>query len=201
MKIFKSPVLTLLVLLVAAAPARAAGYIDPQQQTSLAFGERSYWLQPWRGDLDTVPGTVMRDAVGVNLHGDATQSARTVQLLAASGVRRARVEFGWNRMSFDDPSRLADPARLEALLRSLRDHGIRPLLLLNAHEGAPGPTRLLDLRVVAPAAAGARTLRLDAASARTVVAGRTGLNALDGSYKAADVLFTRVAADGTVTLS
>src|SRR3954469_17358206 len=139
MKIFKSPVLTLLVLLVAAAPARAAGYIDPQQQTSLAFGQRSFWVQPWRGYLDTVPGTVMRDAVGVNSTVDPAETPRTAEVLARAGVRRARVEIPWSAMSFDDPARLADLARIDAVLTALRANGIRPLILLNANQGAPGP--------------------------------------------------------------
>jgi hypothetical protein len=41
------------------APANPGGavtqYVDPMQQTALAFGARSHWLQPWRAYLDTVP--------------------------------------------------------------------------------------------------------------------------------------------------
>src|SRR3954452_9720810 len=120
MKSFKSPVLTLLVLLVAAAPARAAGYIDPQQQTSLAFGQRSFCLQPWRGYLDTVPGTVMRDAVGVNFNVVDAQVPRPAELLARAGVRRARVEIPWSAESFEHLARLADRGCVAMGLVALR---------------------------------------------------------------------------------
>jgi len=54
--------------------------------------------------------------------------------------------------------------------------------------------------VTAPAAAGSRTLQLDAATADAVVPGRTGLNAFD-DYKAAAILVTGVDAADRVTLS
>src|SRR3954449_9846366 len=169
MKSFKTTLLAVLVLLAVAAPTHAAGYIDQQNQTSLAFGQRSFWVQPWRGYLDTVPGTVMRDAVGINFNVDAAQAPRTAELLARAGVRRARVEIPWSGMSFEDPTQLADPARVDAALTALRSNGIRPLILLNANHGAPGPLKFQTVRTAAPAAAGARSVRLDAPSARGVV--------------------------------
>ena len=60
-------------------------------------------------------------------------------MLAAAGVRRARVEFGWDSMRYDDPARSRTPARSTRSSARSRRNGIRPLLLLNAHHGAPGP--------------------------------------------------------------
>ena len=65
--------------------------IDPSQQTAMPFGDRSHWLQPWRAYLDTVPASVLRNAVGINFNVDPGQARATARLLARSGFRRARV--------------------------------------------------------------------------------------------------------------
>jgi hypothetical protein len=173
--------------------------IDPRQQTEVPFGTRSHWFQPWRAYLDTVPATRLRDAIGINFNVEPSEAEATARMLAENGFRRARIEIGWNRMSYDDPGLLADRKRLQALVGALVRHGIRPLVLLNANHGVPCPVRRFTADFAAPAAAGARSVRLTAASAKQVVPGRSGL---DGpGYKAAGVLFTGVAPDGTATLS
>lgn len=175
--------------------------IDASQQTALDFGERSHWLQPWRAYLDTAPAQRLRGAVGINFNVDAAQAPATARLLARSGFKRARVEVGWGSLSYDDPRVISQAPELRARLEALKANGIRPLILLNANHGAPCPLRLFSAMITEPAPAGARTLSLDATTAAAVVPGKTGLNALDGSYKAADVLFTAVDRSGTATLS
>ncbi len=173
--------------------------IDPRQQTSLAFGERSHWLQPWRGYLDTPPATRLRDAIGINFNVEPEEAEATARLLSQSGFRRARVEFGWDSLSYEDPASLAHPDRFRTVLSALKQHGIRPLILLNANQGAPGPTRFFSVGLAQPAPAGARRVRLTPSTARLVAPGRSGLNAADG--KAADVLFTSIDASGVAVLS
>lgn len=172
--------------------------IDPRQ-AAVAFGERSHWLQPWRGYLDTPPATRLRDAIGINFNVEPGEAGATAQLLARSGFRRARVEFGWDSLSYRDPTRLRDPKRFRAILGALRRYRIRPLLLLNANHNAPGPTRFFTVRLAEAAPRGAREVRLTPATARRVQAGRSGLNDPDG--KAADVIFTAVRSDGAAALS
>ena len=174
--------------------------IDPAEQTSVEFGQRSHWAQPWRAYLDTVPGTRFRDAVGVNFNVDPEEAAATARLLASAGVRRARVEIGWGSFRYDDPARLVDPARYRTVLRALEANGIRPLILLNAHENLPCPTLTFDALLAASAHAGDRTVQLEPATAALVVPGRTGLSGL-GDSKAAGILFVSVAADGRAALS
>ena len=36
--------------------------VDPRQQTALAFGDRSHWLQPWKAYMETPPVTRLLDA-------------------------------------------------------------------------------------------------------------------------------------------
>jgi hypothetical protein len=173
--------------------------IDPRQQTAVAFGARSHWLQPWRAYLETVPATTLREAIGINFNVEPSEARATARMLATNGFRRARIEIGWSQMDYDDPARLRDTKRLRALVGALAQHGIRPLVLLNAHHGFPCPVRRFKAELAAPAEAGARSVRLTPTSARAVVPGRSGL---DGpGYKAAGVLFTGVSSDGIATLS
>lgn len=192
-------------LALAAIPANAqagslAEPIDPFQQTAFAFPERSHWLQPWRGYLETVPASRLRGAIGINYDPGPGQAPATARLLSASGFSRARIEEAWGSVSYADRSQLENLEEFRSWLVALRDHGIRPLILLNVNHGAPGPTRRFQARLVASAAQGAREVRVDAATANAIVPGRTGLDALN-VYKAAEILFTHVAADGTATLS
>ena len=184
--------------------ARFAGVverpIDPRQQTALGFGERSHWLQPWRAYLDTPPASRLRSALGINFDVSAEDAEPVARLLAASGFTRARVEIGWGEFAYHGPAALKHPALHVARLAALRRHGIRPLILLNAHHGAPCPLRSLSVQLRKPAPAGTRVVELDAASAASVVPGRTGLNAI-GSYKAAELLFTSVDGTGRAVLS
>jgi hypothetical protein len=177
------------------------GPIDRTQQTALSFGDRSHWLQPWRGYLDTVPATKLRDAIGINIDNAvaAGEVPALARLLAANGFRRARYEIGWGSIDYGNPAKLTDPASVSRVLKALKQHGIRPLILLNSNHVLPCPTRVFKVRVVAAARRGDRRIRIDRATMRAVVPGRSGLNAPDG--KAADVLFKDVKPDGTATLS
>jgi hypothetical protein len=174
--------------------------IEPRQQTALEFGERSHWLQPWRAYLDTVPGTRLRHGLGVNFNVAPSDAAATARLLAAAGIRRARVELSWGDFDFAHPTRLRNPEHVRLVFGALARHGIRPLVLLNANHTAPCPTRFFQARIVERAQKGDRTVRLDRRTAEAVVPGRTGLNRTDDG-KAADVLFTSVNGDGVASLS
>lgn len=172
---------------------------DPYQQTSLAFGDRSHWLQPWRGYVETLPAGRFLSAAGINFNVHPSKAQTIARLVARAGFRRARVEIGWCTIDYDDPSRIRDPAGIRTILRALRDNGLRPLVLLNAHHGCPGPLRQLEVRVTAPARAGDRVLELAPASVAQVVPGRTGLDSTS-TYKAAAFLFKAVSGT-TVTLA
>jgi hypothetical protein len=174
--------------------------IDSSQQTALAFGERSHWLQPWRAYLDTVPAQRLRGAAGIGFNVSAADAPATARLLARSGFKRARVEVGWGSLSYRDPAVISGIAELRAKLKSLKANRIRPLILLNANHGAPCPMRRFSVNIAAPAAAGQRAVMLDRRSAAAVVPGRTGLDALTPG-KAAGILITGVDPSGTATLS
>ncbi|MEI2702602.1 MAG: hypothetical protein V9E83_09410 [Baekduia sp.] len=173
--------------------------IDPVQQTAIGWCKRSYWLQPWRGYLDTRPASALGQGTGINMNAaiGAGDFARTAAMIGRAGFRTARVEIGWREMSYADPSRLSNPDALSAKLVALRDAGIRPLILLNANHSDPGPVRVDQLRITQPVGLGQTTIQLDADSAAKVVPGLTGFD----TGKRPDLLITSVSPSGVATLS
>ena len=173
--------------------------IDPRQQTNLAFGQRSHWLQPWRAYLDTPPAARLRDAVGINFNVGPSEAPFVARLLADSGFRRARVEIPWGDLSYDEPTELRDPAAVRTRLSALKANGIRPLILLNSNHGRPCQTRFFDGHITQPAAAGARQVQVDDGTAQALIPGLSGFNGPDG--KAADYMVKSVSGNDVVELS
>ncbi len=167
----------------------------------MPFGGRSYWLQPWRSSLTTRPASALTGALGMNFNVAPDEAQATAELLAASGVKRARIEVGWDSMSYADPSQVADSATFATYFTAFRDNGIRPLILLNANAEEPTPILSLNLTLTAPAAQGATTVTLDSTSTAQVVPGLTGFNTTDGYPLAAGDLITGVGSGGVATLS
>jgi hypothetical protein len=180
-------------------PAVLRDPIDPRQQTSIAFGERSHWLQPWRAYLDTVPADRLLDAVGIDFDVPPAQAPATARLLARAGFRRARIEVGWGWFSYAHPDRLKHPAAVRTELLALERANIRPLILLNANDLGPCPMQSFQATLDEPAARGALSVHVDPATAAAIVPGRSGLTLPAGS-KAAGILFTSVHG-GIATLS
>ncbi len=173
--------------------------ISATQQTALPFGDRSHWLQPWRAYLDTQPAAMLRNAVGINFNVAPQDASATARLLAQSGFTRARLEIGWNSMSFADPSQLQSPASIDTRLAALKAVGIRPLILLNANDGGPGPSLSFAAHITQSVAAGARTVQVDSATARMLVPGLSGFDIPGGPVAA--FIATSVSSTGLVQLS
>ena len=174
--------------------------IDSKYLTEVPFGSRSFWIQPWRSYLDTWPASRLLDAVGINFNVSTAEADSTARLLQSAGFRLARTEISWNQLSYKDPSEFVDELGLRERLVALREHGLRPLILLNANSGDPAPSKPVTLTTLADAPTGARTVKLDGASAASVVPGRTGFAGLSFGGDP-DVLITSVGEDGTASLS
>ena len=192
-------------LSVAAAQPTSGGVlsdpIDPKYLTEMPFGARSFWIQPWRAYLDTWPASRLIDSLGINFNVTSKQAEDTAQLLQESGFKLARIEIGWNSLSYADPSKFANEADINARLEALHKHGLRPLILLNSNSGQPTPAKTFDLETTEEAAKGATSVKLAQASAEKVVPGKTGFNKLGGGYAAPNVLITAVSSEGVATLS
>jgi len=181
-------------------------YTDPRYLTSVPFGRRSDWVQPWRAYMETMPAQQFVNGIGIVANLNHGENPNVVLAhLRRNGFRHARIETGWDTVDPKDETRLnADAAtRLRLQLRAMRDNGLRPLILLNANHGAPGPTRIFERTVTADAPQGARTVQLDDCSG--LVSGRSGFNNLPGTgddSQAAQFLVTSVdCGTKTVTLS
>jgi hypothetical protein len=171
-------------------------HIDKSYFDNLPFGAHSHWLQPWRAYLETVPATTFLNGVGIGLDlNDRENPNLVLQMLATQGIRTVRLEIGWVELNYDTET--LEKKRLQTILKACKRWGVRPLILLNAHQGIPTPLKFFQRKVTANASAGSRRIRLDDTSGLEI--GKSGLNNLT-TYWAAEALITAI--DGnTVTLS
>ena len=164
--------------------------IDPRYLTRVSFGSYSHWLQPWRGYLETVPATRFLDGLGVVLNTHRGEDDdQLLRMCARSGFKHVRIEIGWGSLDFDDETRIHNGPQIAARLRAARRNGLRPLILLNGHHGAPCPLKNFERVVTADAAAGAREVALDRAEG--LVVGHSGLSSAK-HYIAAEWLVVAV---------
>jgi hypothetical protein len=176
--------------------------IDPRFLTDVPFGKRSFWLQPWRAYLDTWPASRLLESVGINFPANPKLAEGSAQILQESGFKLARMQISWNALSYETPTTFIPShlASIGARLTAMHDHGLRPLIVLDADSELPTPFKLVKLETTAAAPAGARTVKLSPASAALVVPSRTGFNGLTWPG-AADVLITSVGAGDVASLS
>ena len=177
--------------------------IDPRFLTDVPFGKRSFWLQPWRAYLDTWPASRLLESVGINFPTHPEDAEATAQILQESGFKLARMQISWSSLSYDSPTTFtaAHMASIGARLTAMRNHGLRPLIVLDANSELPTPFKLVKLETTAAAPAGAQSVKLTPASAAAVVVpGRTGFNGLT-FHGSADVLITSVGAGDVASLS
>jgi hypothetical protein len=174
--------------------------IDSRFLTDAPFGTSSFWIQPWRAYLDTWPASRLLDSLGINFNVGTAKAEYTAQLLHDSGFTLARREIGWGALSYSEPTKFLDESRIRTVLSALHDHGLRPLILLNANSGNPGPATHLVLETISAAPAGAQTVTLTAASTAAVVPGKTGFDGLSFGGDP-DILITSVGAGDVASLS
>ncbi|HHP7229384.1 MAG TPA: hypothetical protein ACFCUY_00820 [Xenococcaceae cyanobacterium] len=182
-----------------AAGTLSTPYIDPAKLTNLPFGTHSHWLQPWRAYLETVPATTFLDGTGINF-GNPENPELVAQMLAKHGIRRSRVHIGWNQFNYDDEKFNPNTywnIKSRANLLALKKYGIRPLILLNSHQGIPCPIKLFKRTLIANANAGDTKIQLNNVNGLKI--GYSGISNLT-DYWAAEALITDISGN-TVTLS
>ncbi|MEO7716069.1 MAG: hypothetical protein ABIY70_07695 [Capsulimonas sp.] len=200
---------TLAALLAAIAVAGAQGcanagslsgpYIDPDQFTKVPFGSQSHWAQPWRSYGPTVPASTFVNGTGAVFNVIYENPDMIAKMLASHGIHHARVEIGWGLMSYDDETKIipAQEKKVLANLTAFKKYGIRPLILLNAHQAGPCPYKLTQQVLAADAHTGDMTVQLKDTSGLKV--GYSGLSNIVG-YVMGEQLITKI--DGnTLTLA
>jgi hypothetical protein len=180
-----------------AAEFAVTPYADPSQ-LDCPWPKMSHYKQPWRGYLETRSGYEFLNGLGVNLHLPAGTDDLGIRLLAETGFKTFRIEIGWGEMNWDETA-LNNESRMRRRLELCARYGIRPTLLINAHQGVPCPVKFFDRRLLDDARKGSRTVHLD--NVQDLVIGRSGLSGLS-DYWAAEALVTAINTDrGEVTLS
>ncbi len=176
----------------------ATPYTNPADFTSIPFGSHSHWLQPWRAYMETVPASRFLQGTGINWNiSNSTNPELVAAMLAKHGIRRARVEIGWGNINFDNETKLNNQTNLQAQLLALKKYGIRPLILLNAHQGVPAPVQFSNRTLAADAHVGDTQVQLNDVSGLKV--GYSGPSNLS-DYWAAEALITNITGN-TITLS
>jgi len=171
-------------------------YEDPTQ-AAVPFGIISYFKLPWRAYLDTWPASQFQLFCGTQWNTDSRFAEALCQVLQESGIRAIRYEIGWGNLDWDDALPEGMRARMARDFAVFKRHGLRPLILLNAHHGQPCPVRGVDVELAAAAVKGDRALKLKDGTGIRV--GYTGPAHPD--YIAACPLITAVDGDGTAHLS
>jgi len=144
------------IALTGACGSGWAAYTD-SRLLDVPWGNYSFIRQGWRGYLETVPAARYREGLGV-VWGQAPPH-KTADEVAASlawaGFRRVRLEIPWGSVRWDETGlNEADAHRTIEILRALKAHGLRPLILLNANHLQPCPLEWRDFTVQRAAPAG-----------------------------------------------
>jgi hypothetical protein len=167
---------------IAALPKSLNSYTDPAYFYDVPFGTHSHWLQPWRAYLETVPAKVFLDGVGINmgLERNRADPNLVAQMLSKHGIRNGRLEIVWGAADYHT-EKISD-TWLRQQLQAAKKWGIRPVILLTAHQGYPTPALYFPRTVTKQATAGSQTVELDDTS--NLIVGRSGISNLTDNWQA-----------------
>ena len=118
-------------------------------------------------------------------------------MCAKNGIKQVRIEIGWGSFDYNDESKIKNATDFSARLLACKEFGLRPLILLNGHHGAPCPLKTFARTVTTDAESGSRELILDKTD--DLIPGHSGFNAPEG-FIAAEYLVTGIEGN-KVTLS
>jgi hypothetical protein len=178
-------------------------FTDPKYLLSLPFGFRSFYDQPSRAYMNTLPATTLLNAVGINYDSGSQTNPEIPQqvdhLLSDTGFKHVRIVVAWGGMSYNNPTQLSTTqnAKLQEDIGAMKANNLRPLITLEAYDSSPDPSTTIRGTFTVKPQIGDKTIQVSAATAAQIIPGRTGLNR-NGIM--AGTLFTTVKGD-TVTLS
>jgi hypothetical protein len=182
--------ITIILAIASVIAGQLAGpYTDSTYFTKIAFGEHSHYLQPWRAYLETMPAQRFVNGVGLNLPGNNPNPDVLMQMLSKCGIKTGRIEIGWGNLDYQTEALPDNNHSLGNLLQACKKWGIRPLILLNAHQGVPCPLQFFSRTTVAQADSGSKQVQID--NVQGLVVGKSGINGITG-YWAAEGLITAI---------
>lgn len=112
--------------------------------------------------MDTHPASQYLNALGMDFTPNEHEAEAACQLLKEAGFTGARVEIGWGSLDYDDENKIHGVDRLTTRIKALQNHGIRPIVLLNAHSGWPCPSLGFRTELLKEAQKGDRKIQLKA---------------------------------------
>jgi hypothetical protein len=189
-------------------------YIDASQ-LNLAGGSVSFYDQPWRGYMETVPATQFLDGIGVNynpVHSTPAQDNANLKYLASIGVHAIRIELPWDGVSPTDETQLTTSGitKYSAIFAACKQYGITPTVLLNANSGAPEPLYPTHTAmVVGTPKVGDNQITVSGIPASDITVhqpgtatGSSGINYSSGGQMAGNLITNEVTnSDGSLTLT
>jgi hypothetical protein len=190
-------------------------YINSNQL--LPGSETSYYDQPWRGYMETVPATTLLNGIGT-VYAPGTispaQEDKDMQYMASVGVKAVRKEFDWSSIDPTNETQFSavPAAKYAEVLADSKKYGITPTILLNANDGAPEPTFIpvYKASLVHAITAGATQMTVTGVPASAIVihtpntaTGGSGTSDGDDAGVRAHHMFTNMVAnkDGSLTLT
>ena len=177
-------------------------YINSTYYTDIPFGYHSHWIQPWRAYLETIPAHQFINGIGavfnINTEKTGINPDLVAEMLARHGVKQARLEINWNKIDYNDETKVNDDEGIRDRLLALQKQNMRPLILLNANQGAPCPMKTSRKTVAKNANVGDTAIRLE--DTRGIKPNYSGLSNIGKKPWAAEILITEVN-DNWVTLS
>lgn len=176
-----------LLAFLAAGENAVEPYADPAQ-LNCPSPKHSFYLEPWRGFVETRAAEVLVNGIGINYNVPPLADDWAARVLAESGFKSFRIEVGWGSVSWDE-THLNDEKRLRHLLELCKRYRVRPNLLLNANHGVPCPVEFFDKRLGEDAPAGSRSVKFTDYAG--LVVGHSGINHLTGSA-AAEAMITAI---------
>ncbi len=171
-----------------------SSYIDPKYYLDIPFGYHSHWVQPWRAYLETIPAHKFVDGIGVvfniNLKKTKINPNLFAEMLARHGFKQARMEINWDKINYNDETKINEREEIQAKLLALQAHNIRPLILLNANQGAPCPIKTMGKTLSRNADVGDVEIRLN--NTIGIIPNYSGLSHVTEEAWAAEILITEV---------
>ena len=105
----------------------------------------SFYRQPYRGYMATVPATEFLNGIIVNYNpmggSSPSRNRANIKYLASIGIHDIRIELPWDAVSPSNEAKLTTSAERKygAIFRACQTYHILPTILLNANSGQPEP--------------------------------------------------------------
>ena len=114
----------------------------------------SFYMTSWRAYMDTlarIPSLLESSGIATSASSTRREADAVAELLSEAGIRSARVEIGWGKLSIrDDPAKMPEGTakRYTAVLSALKEEKYSPANTAQWYDsGAPCPLKSISARL------------------------------------------------------